>query len=89
MRNWQMLMVVPLLLCGASVSAATDDATPPPAAAQSRNDPNKIICETQEVIGSRLATKRVCATRAQWAERRLQERLQIDQSQRVGESRGK
>ncbi len=47
-------------------------------------DPNEVVCEKIEVIGSRLIAKRVCATRAQWAERRLQERLDLDRAQKTG-----
>lgn len=45
-------------------------------------DPNERICENQSVVGSRLATRRVCATRAEWAERRRLDRDAIDQGQR-------
>ena len=42
-----------------------------PAAAQAgpskkKGDPNEIVCEKHEVLGTRLATKRVCKTRAEW-----------------------
>ena len=35
-------------------------------------------------VGSRLATKRVCATRAQWAEQRKQDREETEKAQRLG-----
>ena len=44
-------------------------------------DPNRIICEKQEVLGSRLATKKICMTRAQWADLQLQDRQEIDRVQ--------
>jgi hypothetical protein len=44
-------------------------------------DPNEMLCETQKEIGSRLAKKRVCMTRAQWAERRREDRDVIQKSQ--------
>jgi hypothetical protein len=44
-------------------------------------DPNRIICEKQEVVGSRLATKRICMTAAEWDARRLEERQTIDRTQ--------
>jgi hypothetical protein len=34
------------------------------------------------VIGSRLAKKRVCATRAEWEEQRRQDRQAVDQIQK-------
>lgn len=45
-------------------------------------DPNRIICEKQEVLGSRVATKKVCMTAAQWEERRREDRDAIDKGQR-------
>ena len=48
---------------------------------QSALDPNQVICEKQEVIGSRLATRRICKTRAEWADSRLQDRQEIEKMQ--------
>jgi len=45
-------------------------------------DPNERICENQSIVGSRLATRRVCATRAEWAEKRRLDKEAIDQGQR-------
>lgn len=45
-------------------------------------DPNEKVCETVTEVGSRLATQKVCATRAEWAEKRKQDRETIDQVQR-------
>lgn len=45
-------------------------------------DPNQRICEDVTTVGSRLATKRVCATRAEWAEMKKQDRDVVDQAQR-------
>lgn len=44
-------------------------------------DPNRIVCEKQGVLGSRLAVKRVCMTAAEWAIKRQTERQLIDRSQ--------
>lgn len=33
---------------------------------QAQLDPNRKICKTEELIGSRLGTTRVCKTAAQW-----------------------
>ena len=44
-------------------------------------DPNRMVCEKQEVVGSRLGTKRVCMTAAEWAAKRREERQMIDRSQ--------
>lgn len=47
----------------------------------SAKDPNEKICENQTVLGSRLARRRVCATRGEWAERRRAERDIVDRTQ--------
>jgi hypothetical protein len=44
-------------------------------------DPNEVVCEKQEVIGSRLASQKVCKTRAEWAEQRRQDRMDVDKVQ--------
>jgi len=45
-------------------------------------DPNEKVCETIKPLGSRLATKRVCATRAEWEDYRRQDRDAIEKGQR-------
>lgn len=52
-----------------------------PAAQQKPFDLNQVVCEKQEVVGSRLAFRRVCHTRAQWADLQLQDRQSIDKVQ--------
>jgi hypothetical protein len=44
-------------------------------------DPNEVVCERQEEIGSRLGSKRVCMTRSQWAEQKTQDRQQLEKTQ--------
>jgi hypothetical protein len=72
-------IVVAAIVGALAGSAAV--AAPPGSANQRSADPDKIICEKQEVTGSRLQVRRVCLTRAQWADRRLQERQAIDRTQ--------
>lgn len=45
-------------------------------------DPNERICENLTIVGSRLAVKRVCARRAEWADRIRQDREAIESAQR-------
>lgn len=56
-------------------------ATPNPQQAAAA-DPNEKICENITMIGTRLAKRRVCATRAEWAERRQQDRDDAEEIQR-------
>jgi len=63
--------------------AQADQATPvqshklrPPA------DPNQKICEDITMVGSRIATKRICATREEWAAKKRQDKDEVDRIQR-------
>ena len=38
----------------------------PVSTATAAKDPNRVVCITEDVIGSRLGSKRVCRTAAQW-----------------------
>jgi len=63
------------LLAPAYGQQPSSSTRPPP-------DPNEKICEDVTAVGSRLATKRSCATRAEWAAKRKLERETVDQLQR-------
>ena len=69
-----------VLLLGTPAAAASVEKTAPPKS-DVRNPDDK-VCEDITIIGSRLAVKRVCATRAQWAEKRRRDRDLVDQAQR-------
>lgn len=80
-RTWPCLAAVAsVVLAAVPVVAAKSPETQSRPAAKAK-DPNERICETQKVLGSRLAVRRVCATRAEWAERRAQERDFLDRQQ--------
>lgn len=42
---------------------------------------NEVVCESIRLTGSRLGSKRFCATRAEWKEKRRQDRETIDRAQ--------
>lgn len=69
-----------LFLAAGSAVAQPTPTAPQPSGARNQ-DPNEVICEKQKVIGSRLAVKRVCRTRAEWADLRLQDRQEIEKIQ--------
>ncbi|MEO7366107.1 MAG: hypothetical protein ABIW03_07290 [Sphingomicrobium sp.] len=73
------------ILLLATTTALPAVAQPPaqPSAAQPQRalDPNQIVCEKQEILGSRLSSRRICHTRAQWADLRLQDRQAIEKIQ--------
>ena len=77
-------MIPALAVLGFGVAPAlADPATPieshklrPPA------DPNQKICEDITMVGSRIATKRICATRDEWAAKKRQDKDEVDRIQR-------
>ena len=44
-------------------------------------DPNEVVCEKQQDIGSRLVSHKVCMTRSQWMEQRRLNRQDLNKAQ--------
>jgi hypothetical protein len=74
-----MVGVFALAVAAANQTAPTAASTP---GATTARDPNEKVCEYVPQIGSRLAKKRICATRAEWAQRRLQDRQDAEYIQK-------
>jgi invasion protein IalB len=85
--KWTLLAVLAAITV-ASPGAAQDASQTNAQPHKKVYDPNEVVCEKTEVLGSRLATKKVCMTRAQWAEQRQQDRDEIDRDQKAGRMRG-
>ena len=82
-----MLVRLAMLAIALTVPAAPSAAQTPPSSptadpSENAGDPNEKICESLSMIGSRLSKKRVCATRAEWADRRQQDRRDGEAIQR-------
>ena len=73
------------LLTGTAVTAVAQSPAAPtqtqPAASTKAANSDEIVCQKQEVTGSRVGFKRVCMTRSQWADRRLQDRQELERVQ--------
>jgi len=65
----------------ALIGVCTPALAEPPSSA--KKDPNEVVCEKTEIIGTRLGARKVCATRAEWAEKRKLDREAVDQAQRT------
>lgn len=63
-------------------AAAADPAPPQSQNVRPPADPNQKVCEDITVVGSRLATKRICATRAEWAAQKQRDKEEVDRIQR-------
>jgi hypothetical protein len=78
---------IPVALIAAPSIAQAPAAAPSQAQTTAKqNDPNEKICVKEESTGSRLGAKRVCMTRAEWADRKLQDQQELNrvQTQRGG-----
>ena len=77
------VLLAGVLACSPALIAADQPTAVDTSAAQKKyNDyMNEKVCESITVTGSRLGGKRICATRSEWAARRLQDRQAIDKLQ--------
>jgi hypothetical protein len=66
-------------LCTPAVAQQQTNAQP--AQRQTIADPNAVVCQKQEVTGSRLVSKKVCKTRAEWADGQLQDKQEVSRVQ--------
>lgn len=66
-----------------ALAAAAPEPAPhgQPATRTNVGDPNEKICQNITPIGSRLATKRFCGTRAEWEDRKLQDKQALEKAQ--------
>ncbi len=63
---------------------AFGQSSPTAATQKAAKDPDKVVCRTEEVTGSLLATKRECHTNAEWQDMERQQRADLSQAQRNG-----
>ena len=68
------------LSCAGPAFAAAGQA---PSSTESANEDSKVVCQVQRVTGSRLASQRVCLTRAQWREQKMRQRQELQRAQGV------
>ena len=74
-----------ILCVAAAASAGLAQALADPPATKTREirgDPEQIVCRSEQEIGSRVSRRRVCRTRAEWAELQAQQRDVVDEVQR-------
>ena len=82
MKDMKFALAVAWTLMIASPVSAENSAPATSSQGQTKGlDPNEVICQKLEVIGSRLAVKKFCLTRSQWQDLRLQDRQFIEKIQ--------
>jgi len=76
-----MRIIVPLVTLAISVTSGAH-AQPTQVAAAAPTDEKK-ICQTQRITGSLTRVRRICMTRAEWAEQRQRSRQGVEDTQRA------
>lgn len=72
---WRILAKLALIGIGSSVLSQ-------PSSPTKRHDPKEVVCERVKLPGSRVDGRKLCGTRAQWAELRKRERELANQAPR-------
>jgi hypothetical protein len=75
---WKAVAVGAVLGARAAVAQAPADST---TQVGPNNDPSQIVCVNERVTGSRVSSRRVCRTRAEWAEHEAEQRRTLEKTQ--------
>lgn len=89
LKSFMVVLFSVALAAPAAAQTAPADPASPGSSQQKLKDPNRMICEKQEELGSRLGGKKVCKTAAEWQEWRQQNKEQVDDWQRQLTNSGK
>lgn len=76
------------ILVAATAPAMAQNAAPatPAAPVQAQKDPlDKIVCRTEDTLGTRLGAHRVCATLREWHEQEAQNREALEKMQQMNQ----
>lgn len=80
-----MLKILPIALVAivstSAIAQSAPSAAVQPSANSQKNDLERIVCEKQEQIGSRLGARKVCKTVKEWQEQRRIEREEVEKVQ--------
>lgn len=86
MTRSALFLAIMSLTASPAAAQITFEDQPQPAQANPNSklkDPNKVICERQDDIGSRLGGKKVCKTALQWQEERREQRNDVERIQQT------
>lgn len=76
-----LVLAASAMMIAAPVAAQTALPATAPTQTKAADPMSEMVCQKQEVVGSRLATRRVCMTRQQWQEQRLLDRQDTERAQ--------
>ncbi|HMG46584.1 MAG TPA: hypothetical protein VK614_03890 [Allosphingosinicella sp.] len=69
------------LAAGLAASAGFAQPAASPPATPDDHDPNEMVCQRVQMLGSRLNAARMCMTRQQWDQRRQADRRDAERAQ--------
>lgn len=81
------LFLLAAAVIAAPVAAQTTPAAQPAPANSKKSDVDKLVCQRQDEIGSRLNAKKVCMTVKEWQEFRSQNRESLERWQQSAGTR--
>jgi len=81
-------LLTSFLICAPAIAQTAPPAVAPAPAPAARSSMDEVVCQKQPVLGSRLQSKRVCRTRAEWADLQHQDRQELEQRQTQKPMRG-
>jgi len=85
-KAFSMIATASLMAVPATAQISFDDSQPK--SAQANPSDNKLICEKEEAVGSRVSARKVCLTKSQWDERRREHRETLEKFQQQNTSTG-
>jgi hypothetical protein len=83
-RMTALLLVLPAPALAQIVFQEAPVVPPPTKAEKSKSDMDKIVCRSQETIGSRLERQQVCLTKQQWLSAEQEAKLKVHDMQVIG-----
>ena len=75
---WKVATAVGAVVATTAIAQAEADTTSRRAP---NNDPNQIVCVVEHETGSRVRARRICRTRAEWAEHEAEMRRTVERTQ--------
>lgn len=78
---YRILKCIPLAALGTLSFSSPGYSQQSPSQQKPAADPNERVCEDIVQTGSRIATKRFCGTRAEWEDKKKQDREAVEKAQ--------
>ena len=82
-----MLKYTSLILAVIAIPGFAQTPAPAPQVAQAKPNPlDQVVCRTEETLGTRLGSHKVCATVREWQEQQQENRDAVELQQQRGQS---